>query len=307
MKSSDPDPKRWMQNSPSLSVEGDLGSVFAKAASHQPLSLAAERRILQRLRAKESRPFLTFAKVTPVFFVMVLFSVVAVALVKPWVRPKLDSTKVETLAVSARTIQTHASDSVATREPVSESIQKPPISAPVTPIRVGVNPVRAKSTSIGEASMLASAFRELEVQHNPEGVLRILDELASRFPNPQLPNEAMLGRVSALTALGRRAEALNILERQPPWQRDSQRSIAAARGELRAHSENCVGANSDFGFVLQKELRDDLSQRALKGRAHCLLRLGETEAARSDLKDYLRFFPNGRFSNEIRAALGEKL
>ncbi|HVU49406.1 MAG TPA: hypothetical protein VHL80_01905, partial [Polyangia bacterium] len=78
--------------------------------------------------------------------------------------------------------------------------------------------------------------------------------------------------------------------------------LRVIRGELAARA-SCSAAVADFDRALAASPPPALAERALHGRAACLVRLGEPAAARRDLEEYLRRFPEGRFAAEARRGL----
>ena len=154
-----------------------------------------------------------------------------------------------------------------------------------------------------DARLLAQALRKLRQEHDARGALALLDRYAQRFLAGRLAPEAALGRVEALMALGRRQEALRLLESTPAMPLG--RETTLLRGELRASAGRCREANGDFGATLSVPPRDALDDRALFGRAFCHARNGDRAGARAEMQQYLSTFPQGRFAVEARRALAE--
>jgi hypothetical protein len=147
-----------------------------------------------------------------------------------------------------------------------------------------------------ETRLLTAALAGLE-GHDGALALRHLDQYRRRFPAGVLRPEADRARVEALLALGRRGEALAVLETTAlsPGQR-------LLRAELRADSD-CARALSDFDALLTTTLPPALHERALRGRALCHAKRGDGIAARADFAAYLAAHPAGRFADEARAHL----
>ena len=162
---------------------------------------------------------------------------------------------------------------------------------------VGPEPIES------DARLLAQALRKLRQEHDARGALDLLDRYSQRFLAGRLAPEAALGRVEALMTLGRRQEALGLIEATPALPLG--RETTLLRGELRASAGRCREAVGDFGAVLSAIPRDALDDRALFGRAFCRARNGDRVGARAEMLQYLSTFPQGRFAVEARRALAE--
>jgi hypothetical protein len=164
----------------------------------------------------------------------------------------------------------------------------------------------------GEAALMARAFRSLRGEHDPAGALSLLDTHASRFPAGRLAAEASLARVEALLALGRRGEALAVLDRDAGGRGlvagsaagERGRERALLRGELRAEAGRCTEAIADFAAA-DHDAPAEIVARALWGRAACRARVGDEAAARRDLARYLIAFPAGPSAHKARRWLAE--
>jgi hypothetical protein len=155
-----------------------------------------------------------------------------------------------------------------------------------------------------ESALLARALRVLRQENDPAGALRLFDEHAARFARGPLATEERIGRVEALLQLGRRDEALALLDPMTLPSKGRRRDMLVTRGELRARAGRCAEALIDFGLALTNEARDDdAAERALYGRGSCRARLGDSDGARSDLMTYLARFPSGHFAADVRAML----
>jgi hypothetical protein len=155
---------------------------------------------------------------------------------------------------------------------------------------------------VAEALWLGRALRKLRVEHDPNGALALLDGYEARFPERALAEEVLLARVEARLALGRRAEALRLIETERRPAKES-RQIVVVRGELRAGAGRCAEAVSDFDAILVQPASDTVAERALYGRAVCYRHLQQAALAERDFGAYLRRFPSGRFASSARAAL----
>src|SRR6185369_9369167 len=69
-----------------------------------------------------------------------------------------------------------------------------------------------------ESGLMAAAIHKLRTEGDPKGALALLDEHRARFATGALAVEEKLTRVDALLQLGRRAQALALLEPlRSPW------------------------------------------------------------------------------------------
>ena len=130
--------------------------------------------------------------------------------------------------------------------------------------------------------------------------LRQLDQHLREFPQGTLELEARVARVDALLVLGRRDDARRELSTLPIERVGRKNELRLIRAELRA-DQACGAALSDFKVLVEQALPAAFAERALFGRAACLLRLGDDAGAARDFDRYLERFPNGRFAAQIRA------
>jgi hypothetical protein len=154
----------------------------------------------------------------------------------------------------------------------------------------------------GESHLLGAALKKLRKESNPKGALDLFDQYDRAFPRGTLAPEALVGRVEALMALGRKGDALAILD-GPLTQWKTSRALRVLRGELRAAAGRCEEASADFAAVLSAEPHDAVDERALFGRAFCRSRGGDKTGARQDLSLYATTFPNGQFIGQVRRSL----
>jgi hypothetical protein len=166
-------------------------------------------------------------------------------------------------------------------------------------------PLPPPSTQLArESALLAKALRVLRQDGDAPAALQLFDEHAQLFPSGALALEERVGRAEALLQLGRRSEALALLDGMELPSKGRRRDMLVTRGELRAGANRCAEALIDFGLALTSESRDDTAaERALYGRASCRARLGDADGARADLRTYLERFPTGRFAGDARATL----
>jgi hypothetical protein len=162
----------------------------------------------------------------------------------------------------------------------------------------------APSALAAETALLAEALTRLRHRRDPAAALAALDAYDASAPRGTLRREADGARVDALIMLGRDADALAVLRTLALQPRGRDQELRVVRGELAAAAD-CAGAVDDFDRVLAEAPPARLVERALHGRATCLARLGDPEAARRDLIEYLRRFPEGRFAAEARRLVGD--
>jgi hypothetical protein len=180
----------------------------------------------------------------------------------------------------------------------------PIVPAATAPPAAVESPLAAESPAAEEARLLEGVFHALRSETNAaDRALAMLDEHDRRFPAGLMRAEAALARVEALLALGRRAEALALLDAAGALPRGSR----VARGELRAEAGRCGEAIADFDGVLATSSGDERGARALYGLASCALRAGDEDGATAALRRYLDGHPDGARAVEARAALAKLL
>ncbi len=165
--------------------------------------------------------------------------------------------------------------------------------------------VQPDDPALEEARLLSAALRKVRTDRDPAGALALLDK--SKVAPRVLVDETALARVEALLLLGRKTEALRVLEAHSVGVPSQRRQIAVVRGELAADLDQCGDAVTRFTQVLGvRPGEDELAERSLFGRASCRARLGLRSAAQADLREYLQRFPEGRFVGAARAAIEAK-
>lgn len=190
----------------------------------------------------------------------------------------------------------------------------PGVSAPrPTPPAVAAKPAAPPPS---EQALLAKALRNLRSDRRPGNALAALDEYAARFPDGTLRPEAARLRTEALLALGYKQAALSELDRQPSAGTGGE-DARLVRGELRAADGRWSDALVDFDAVVRTWLaraattrqgsgqHHERLERALWDRASARAHLGDQAGARTDLRECLRRFPEGRFAEQAARLLSE--
>jgi len=166
-----------------------------------------------------------------------------------------------------------------------------------------------------EQALIATALDKLRASRNPQAALLAVDEYRARFPTGVLAPEAARLRTEALLMLGRKSVVLDELEQSASTQAIAGDERLVLRGELRAAAGRWQAALADFQAVANahpscssKSHSDDQRtqerlERALWGRATARSHVGNEAGAIRDLREYLRCFPEGRFSAQATRLL----
>jgi hypothetical protein len=164
-------------------------------------------------------------------------------------------------------------------------------------------PATAPSRIAAEQALLGQAMKTLRNGRDAQTALALLAQHAERFPDGALASEATMLRIEALLDLGRREEALAVLDGVPLASLPNRDEQLVVRGELRAVSGRWLAAMQDFDDALggrslpaASGKARSIQERALWGRAAARSRLGDLAGTRADLELYLRHFPGGRFA-----------
>jgi tetratricopeptide (TPR) repeat protein len=183
--------------------------------------------------------------------------------------------------------------------------EKPAARVPPAPRRASARPggeTREPGWS-EETRLLLAATTRLRQRADAAGALADLEALLRLHPRGVLAPEARALQIEALLAAGRRDEALRALDAVDLQASPRGLELRLLRAELRARG-SCARALDDFATVLRSSsLPRPLLERALRGRAACHLSLGNTTAARADLRLYLDRLPDGRYAAEVRRLL----
>jgi hypothetical protein len=300
-------------------------------------------RTSQRLRA--TRPALVLRVVLVVGVVFCTGGVVGAAIWKFWVGPAVHEVPSPAPAAAPpsrpRRARLDSAASVTPASSASERIEATPLAPEPLPLPAAPKPIRASpkrpaavrvarvdlpappatneepamsppapapSAIAAEQALVSQAVRTLRDGHDARAALGLLAEHRGRFPTGALAAEATVLRIEALLDLGRRDEALTILEVTPVAGLPNADEQRVVRGELRAAKGRWREARQDFDEVLGRRALPapsgrfrNLQERALWGRAAARSRLGDQVGARADLEVYLRTFPDGRFAGPARA------
>lgn len=150
------------------------------------------------------------------------------------------------------------------------------------------------------------AVRALRADKNPASALAALDEYRGQYRHGRFAVEATILRVDAMLALGRRDEALPMLDGLDLSRVPGGTERQLQRGELRAQAGRWDEARADYDRVLANgsERDSSLLERAASGRIEACRHLGDEVEARRAAALYLRRFPHGRFAPQAKILLG---
>jgi hypothetical protein len=139
--------------------------------------------------------------------------------------------------------------------PVPPKELQPPGSASIEPAPaagVAPAPTHARQTQVvllagpppeagtqGTAKVLSEAIRALRAQHSPGAALLLLDRNANALGKSAFAHEALLLRVEALLALGRKGEVLRILDGAVLTDVAASRSPLGARADVERYRREC--------------------------------------------------------------------
>jgi tetratricopeptide (TPR) repeat protein len=170
------------------------------------------------------------------------------------------------------------------------------------PVPTAAPPAEESALAL-ESRLLGLALRELRQTRDAKQALIRLDEYASRFPSGLLKEEAQAARVDALMVLGRRQDALVLLDQATFTRLPRGGELTVLRGELRAASGRCRDALPDFAASVEASSTAEVAERGLYGQGMCRAHLGDLSGAEIDLRAYLARFPSGRFRASAQATL----
>jgi hypothetical protein len=149
----------------------------------------------------------------------------------------------------------------------------------------------------GVARHLTEAIRLLRAEHSPRAALQLLADHDGELTKAGFEHEAMLLRVEALLALGRRGEVLRLLDGASLTDVAASRTLLVTRGQLRAAANRCSEGLGDFDLVLARSKQVD--RQALIGRALCRKQLGDFAGMRADVQRMHDEFPNDVLPDEL--------
>ena len=162
--------------------------------------------------------------------------------------------------------------------------------AAVTAKATGTNPAQDSSSVQEAARFLTETVRALRIERRPGTALSLLDRHGDLLAKSPFVHEALLLRVEAMLALGRKGEVLRLLDGAVLTDVAASRSLLITRGELRATANRCAESIGDFDEVLAAAKQAD--RQALFGRAMCRKKVGDSAGARADVERYRREFPS---------------
>jgi hypothetical protein len=167
-----------------------------------------------------------------------------------------------------------------------------------------IDPTTSEGSSplADESRRLGQVYAQLRRQRNADAALAEIAAYMRAHPDGVLMNEARLAQIDAFLLKGQSDDALAALAQVKLGSRPREQELRLIRGELRARTD-CRAALVDFSAVLAIPAGDALHERALRGRAGCELRQGDEAAARVDLTEYLRRFPDSQHAPRARAQL----
>jgi hypothetical protein len=167
-----------------------------------------------------------------------------------------------------------------------------------------IDPTTSEGSSplADESRRLGQVYAQLRRQRNADAALEEIAAYMRAHPDGVLMNEARLAQIDAFLLKGQNDDALAALAQVQLGSRPREQELRLIRGELRARTD-CRAALVDFSAVLAIPAGDALHERALRGRAGCELRQGDQAAARVDLTEYLRRFPDSQHAPRARAQL----
>jgi len=120
-----------------------------------------------------------------------------------------------------------------------------------------------------EAQSLAKALARWRRDNDAEGALALLDSHQDRFEHGAFAVESNVARAEILLALGRRSQALEVLDSLNLEQLPLARELQTIRGELRGEFGRCQESREDLSRVVLKTNVDELGQRAIRAIAKC--------------------------------------
>ena len=217
--------------------------------------------------------------------------------------PSPQHNQVDNQVVAAPAASYRAPTPPARRASAAPVISDRPLPSEASAAKAAPSPVAV------EQALLGDILKSLRAEHDAKRGLALLDEHARLFPGTVLGPEVAMLRAEALLGLGRKAEALSVLDRLSLASVPNRDERLVLRGELRAAAGRWSEAREDFdtqwtplSSAMDSKSRD-LKERALWGRASARSHLGDGAGARADLATYLHTFPSCRFAAQAAALL----
>lgn len=149
-------------------------------------------------------------------------------------------------------------------------------SSPEVPPALGAGPAAsppalavAPKPSSGEARSLAEALSRWRRGGDAEAALGLLGVHDRRYPHGSFAVESKVARAEILLAIGRRDEALTVLDSLSLTGLPRGRELRLIRGELRVRAGRCRDGRADLSDVLAGTTGDELARRASLALAAC--------------------------------------
>ncbi|HXJ21357.1 MAG TPA: hypothetical protein VMT03_14090 [Polyangia bacterium] len=308
---------RWVRRTDDGSPESRAGALLRQAAATDAPSadrLAAIRRRLRRARRAPQRHWAVRVAIAAVLLLSGGALTAAGQRYFHLFRPRKPAPEVRAPApspapharVAARGPRLTPPPELEPRPPEPETTPRPPPPIAPRPERVAAPPRPVASPLAQESELLARALQKLRRDADAPGALALLDAHDARFATGPLAPEATRARIEALLKLHRNVEALALLDGAALAPSGGGRDLLIARAELRSAAGRCAAAVADLDRLLAADRPlDSITERAFWGRAACRAASSDAAGARSDLREYLALFPEGRFAGGARAAVGQ--
>jgi hypothetical protein len=278
-----------------------IGELVRDAARPAPLPDAAVERVFRRL----TRPAARFGgRMGRRLSVVLAVLAVATAAVGRFALTREDPPPAAGPAIAPSVAVSVARPAMTARTPRAP-LPPPPTESAAPLVARAPSPTPAPSATpesqlAAESKVLEPAIAALRRERDAARALTLLGSYEAMFPHGVLSLEARVLRIDALLALGRRSEALVLLDALPLDRVGRGGELRLVRAELRA-TNDCRSALPDFDRVLSGASASGMEERALRGRSLCRASLGDAGGARSDAQRYLEKYPTGRFASELRA------
>ncbi len=157
-----------------------------------------------------------------------------------------------------------------------------------------------------DVTLYTRALSQLNLEHDPTAALGTLEANRFKHPNGLFRGEAAVAEVQAELLLGRKSEALALLDAMQARTFDGipqASELKLLRAELLGQVRRCGDALPVLTQYLEDSIPSEERERALYARATCLALLGDRNGSENDRRAYLREFPDGRFASQVRQGL----